>query len=176
MIEFEIETRGTLVDIDLVDALSTKKFARKIQREVMPKIERRADHLLSAIAPPRDDSRFVWSFNRAANARARRWWFWAIAQGIVQTAGGHYRRTNKIAESWEFFATTSPDGIEIIANNDAPGSEFLYGSQSRRQVPGHRSTGWLNLDETITLIGEGAEVDIFLAWDEFTRKQLGLVT
>jgi len=93
---------------------------------------------------------FVWSFDAAAQGRARRWWFAAIAgkiQGVkIQTSGGRYKRTGK-----------GPKGITVVF--DRPDGAISIEVKSKRfflyvvwprQVPSHARTPWPNIEKEIT--------------------------
>lgn len=84
---------------------------------------------------------FVWSFDEAANARAKRWWFYAIHAGIVATdpITKRYLRTGKRMKGWHFVTDASDDGGILTVTNKEPGVEFVYGF---RQVPSHELSGW----------------------------------
>jgi hypothetical protein len=109
-----------------------KKVARMVNREITPIVERRLDRIVAEVPPPRDSTKFVWSFNRAANLRARRWWFAAIKRGEVNTDGRHYVRSGTIPNSWQTEIALSGDTILLTIFNPAPGSEYVYGSASSR--------------------------------------------
>lgn len=48
-----------------------------------------------ATAPPRDDSKFIWSTDAVANRKAQSWWFANLADGNIPTDGNHYLRQGK---------------------------------------------------------------------------------
>lgn len=81
---------------------------------------------------------FIWSRNKAAQARARRWWFRAVRTGQVPTEGGRYRRTGELVKAWKLVTEYSADGVTIKATNSRPGARFVVGD---RQVPSHIRSG-----------------------------------
>ena len=122
--------------------LDPKNIAAEMGRQLTVPVNRRLRRPLMTPAPPRSDVKFVWSLNRAADERARRWWFRAVREGLVPTDGEHYRRSGTIPASWIITVSRDTNPITVIAQNPAEGSEFVYGSETQRQVPGHATTGW----------------------------------
>jgi hypothetical protein len=147
----------------------TRTIARMINRDVAPAIERRLDRVVSEEAPPRDDSKFVWSFNREANKKARRWWFRELKLGSINTDGRHYQRTGVIRNSWQTEISISGDEVILSLFNPAPGSEYLYGSPEQRQVPGHTATGWPNYQRFTAFI-DVARTDVIEQWEQLVIK------
>lgn len=153
----------------------TKTIERMVNRDIAPPIERRLDVVAATIAPPRDDTKFVWSLNRAANARARRWWFWQLSQGNIPTDGQHYIRSNTIPNSWQTEIFIEGDEVQLTIFNPAPGSEFLYGSPTQTQVPGHATTGWLNYTDLLLFIDQVRD-EGRLAWEQLIIKTTKLAS
>ncbi len=92
--------------------------------------------------------KFIWSFDRAKNARARRWFFANYPNG--------YKRTGRLEQSWRFTVTPSQDNRVVVdLRNDTNASSYVYGSPAfnYEQVPGHVTTGWPNarIGESIVL-------------------------
>lgn len=94
---------------------------------------------------------FVWSNDPAANARARRWYFWAIREGIIPTDGRRYKRSGKLGTIWDIELLDNPPQILVKTNETDERGRFRYrwvvGTFDRRtgtrwQIPGHRRTGW----------------------------------
>lgn len=95
-------------------------------------------------AKPRGNETFVWSTNAIANAKARRYWFWAINSGKIQTDGNHYLRQGK-----------PPYGAKVEVERDASNrviisvvqtwdkSSLVFGlMREDTRIPGHKDTGW----------------------------------
>ena len=118
---------------------------KEAYREVEPLLKRAL-----AVAPPRRNLKFVWSFNSEANARARRWWFAMIRKGVIPTDGNRYRRTGGMASAfrsmYQYVATEKRHEILIVGG--FRGSRYVVGTFDERrhfQIPGHSSrfgTGW----------------------------------
>ena len=87
---------------------------------------------------------FVWSYDPAAQGRARRWWF--------ANKDGPHQRTGAMERAWDVRFVQVGDGGEIEAFNEASGVEYVYGD---RQVPSHYLTGWPQAD---TVVAEEAQV------------------
>lgn len=86
----------------------------------------------------------AWSTNRAADARARRWWFWAIGSGKIKTAGGRYVRTGKLNKQWTLTVRKNRLSLE----NTSERAKWVYSfaktprARGGRPNPGHIRTGW----------------------------------
>ena len=159
---------------ELKPLADTRTIARMVNRDIAPPLERRLDRIVSKVAPPRTDVKFVWSYNRAANARARRWWFAAIKRGAVQTDGKHFLRTGVIPAAWQTEIAIVGDQIVMSLVNPASGSEFLYGSEERPQVPGHATTGWLNYTQFLGFI-DIVRAETINAWELFVINTTRIV-
>lgn len=92
---------------------------------------------------------FEWSENPAANARARRWFFAHYPKG--------YRRTGKLAAGYTVGVSESDDALAIFVRNPSKTLKWVKG---KRQVPGHRRTGWRQDDE------------IYSHWRDVTRRMV----
>jgi len=153
------------------------KNVKNLPREYKAEFKRRSRNPIRNLArrvrrtPARFPTHpFIWSFDAAAQGRARRWWFAAIAGKIpgvtIQTSGGRYRRTGK-----------GPKGITIVF--DRPEGSISIEVKSRRfflyvvgprQVPSHARTPWPNIIKEITK----AEVEFLdnaiQVWADVTDK------
>lgn len=120
-----------------------KRLLRAISRDIAPPIERLLDKTLVNNTPPKrgpGSPRFVWSNNRAANERARRWWF-ANADKFP-SRNGYYARTGKLQRAWRVDVVLERGRVLIRAVNDNRGASYVYGRPRVQQVPGHKRTGW----------------------------------
>lgn len=80
-----------------------------------------------------------------ATEKSRRWYFAAIASGIIRTSGGRYQRTGGLADSWQVDYLLNENGFIIRVKSDYKGTKYVVGSFDRSrnyQVPGHKNTGW----------------------------------
>jgi hypothetical protein len=89
---------------------------------------------------------FIWSKLKAAQNRARRWWFAAIAGKIpgvrIETQGGRYKRkSDKIDAGAEVDPKTGIVTIEI------PAGAFGTWVTGPKQVPSHKQTPWPRIDK-----------------------------
>ena len=80
--------------------------------------------------------RFVWSENHEANLRAQRWFFAHFPEG--------YTRTGKLAKGYTVGVSESDDALSIYVRNPMKALRYVKG---KRQIPGHRNTGWRKDDE-----------------------------
>lgn len=113
--------------IEKAPGLMTVAADRRL-RKVRPQIK--ADAKLNASQPGLP---MIWSFNPAAQARARRWYFANIVP--KGSKGGRYRRTGKTDAATIVTGNFSKNGGTITLENNAKGSEYVFGA---RQVPSFR--------------------------------------
>ena len=90
---------------------------------------------------------FVWSENHEANRRAQRWFFANYPNG--------YTRTGKLVQGYTVGVSESDDALSIFVRNPSKALRWVKG---RRQIPGHRKSGW-RLDS-----------DIFQYWRDRVRE------
>lgn len=85
---------------------------------------------------PRAEGKFIWSTNSDAQARARAWVF----ANLVPRGGkgGRYSRTGALEKATKVTGNFSKTDGVLTLENQAPGSEFVFGDQ---QVPGHAKAG-----------------------------------
>lgn len=113
---------------------------------------------------------FIWSFDTAAQTRARNWWFAAINDKIpgvsIPTDGSRYKRTGKGIEGIQVIFDRPLDTIAVEVADD----RFYNYVVGPRQVPSHQRTGWKRIDLEI----ERAEVEFLdnaiAVWDDLTNK------
>lgn len=72
--------------------------------------------------------------------KSRRYYFWLVSQGKVNTANGHYVRTHKLSKGWKVGISADDELIVISAQNSAAHLPFVEGAH---QVRGHAKTGWV---------------------------------
>lgn len=124
-----------------------KRLSRAIAREVIPeaqrKLDRKVDSILRPPAPPRGRNKFVWSHDPVKNERGRRGFFARYPNG--------FNRTGQLGRDWQADITFQNSVIETSIRNDNEGASYVYGSEAYNfvQVPGHKTTGWLNAGETV---------------------------
>jgi hypothetical protein len=122
-------------------------------------------------APARKPSLpFQWSKNRAAQGRARRWYFAAINNKIpgvrIPTSGGRYRRTGRMLKNLKVRFNRQQRTI-TAEGADSQGALHTIGP---RQVPSHKRTGWKRIDKELDrAAGEFLDVSIRV-WDKITDE------
>lgn len=113
---------------------------------------------------------FVWSFDAAAQKRAKGWWFAAIAGKIpgvqIDTDGEHYRRSGALLANISVHLDR-PVGTITVTGVDSDAFDHTVGD---KQVPSHERTGWKNIPEelektTVQFIDKGIEV-----WGDLTDR------
>jgi hypothetical protein len=158
MTDINITLEGDDALADLARELRTlgSRVNVRIARSVVPFVrERLAKDVATKLRPypprRRQGTAFVWSFDPAANARARRWFFANYPKGRA--------RTGRLAASWRSGATyNSKDGtFTVSVGNSAPYASYVVGSEASgfQQVPGHVTTGWVNFGD----VGQNVVLD-----------------
>lgn len=105
--------------------------ANRRYRKVRPLILK--DAKLSNRQPPLP---MIWSFNPAAQARARAWYFANVVP--KGSKGGRYKRTGAMDKATQVTGNFTKTGGVITLGNNALGSLYVFGF---RQVPGHSAAG-----------------------------------
>lgn len=75
-----------------------------------------------------------------ATAKSRRWYFAQIRKGKIKTDGYGYVRSGAYKKSWQILVEHQGDSFKVRYRSTAKASTYISG---KRQVPGHRNTGWL---------------------------------
>lgn len=103
---------------------------------------------LEAYPPPRSGKWGGWSPDKRKNVRARAWYFAAIARGEIKTDGSHYLRSGKLGQGYQVTVVIRGTETFVEIRNKSDRKRHLY-TKGRRQVPGHRLTGWDKDDEIV---------------------------
>ncbi len=163
---------GVALDLKVFDDLENGINKSPKLMDTALKLERRrfkgriVDHFDPL--PARHAGTFVWSLNKQANDRARRWWF-------ANRNGPHVRRGRNggLASQFELeMDVTHANGFFTITNN-AEGVDYVFGS---RQIPSHRLTGIPRADdaEWLTEIGDEVSARIGVLWHTVTDFSAGV--
>jgi len=146
-----------------------KKFQREFKKQTLKPIRNFRQRIKRP--PSRQPAHpFIWSFDQAAQQRARNWWFAAIAGKIpgvrIDTDGEHYRRSGALLNNIRVFIDR-PAGTITVTGVDSDAFDFTVG---RKQVPSHKRTGWKDIPEelekaSVEFIDKGLEV-----WDKLTDE------
>lgn len=124
------------------DIRASAKAVQVYAEKVVPKLIRPI--LTPLTNEPRQPSLpFVWSYDPAANARARRWYF---ANKVKGRTGGRYVRTHALVTNWKITGGSLANGAIISISNDTPGLDYVQGP---RQVPSHHDSGWAQYDDIL---------------------------
>lgn len=75
-------------------------------------------------------------------ARQRRWFFWALKNGVIEVP---YRRTNRLSNAWELLGR----GRNQIIVNEAPGAQFVQGHWRGQQSRHENKVGWKGINVVI---------------------------
>lgn len=134
------------VDTDVFEAINAelKRVPALAKNVVTTAVRRSRKRIRQQIVEPDrlPNLPFVWSFDPAANARARRWYF---ANKVPPgSRGGRYQRTGDLVKSFDITTLRSDDSDLIMLDTDASGAEYVVGD---RQVPSHAQTPWFQIDE-----------------------------
>lgn len=82
--------------------------------------------------------------------KSRRYYFYLISIGAVNTDGQKYIRTGGYAQSWRVDLDQSGATYTLSVYSDFPAAQFVGGL---RQVPGHQNTGWMKYQPILADIG-----------------------
>lgn len=93
--------------------------------------------------PPQAYDKFIWSYDPVKQRRAQRWYF---ANKVKGRGGGRYVRTHGLVNNWKVETGGTGDGAIITVSNATPGLEYVQGN---RQVPSHKSSGWVQYDDVL---------------------------
>lgn len=112
--------------------------------------------------PPRTGATFVWSRNPQANARARRYYHWAIKVGkIPSDSSKRYPRSGKLGKSFKATFKTSAKSVEIEITTDYPNYRYVVGDfgvgGEKYQIVGHTQTGWYSIARNTNEFYEAVE-------------------
>jgi hypothetical protein len=126
---------AVLADLDRFPTLLNTAFKRALPRWLS-----QLDAFIRDLEPPpAKASPYVWSLNKDANDRARKWYFRQLALGKIPTDGQRYQRTGAMLDAFEITTLFSNNAIGLEVVNSAPGVDYVMGE---RQIYGHKQTGW----------------------------------
>lgn len=127
-------------------------FRRAVENDVLPLVQEALFRDLVNDTPPartKASPKFIWSRNKAANKRARGWWFANIAKGNINTNGSNYVRTGGLQKRWRVYFNVTTNDATITLENRSRGAKYVYGNKERPQIPGHKTTGWKSVNRQI---------------------------
>lgn len=105
-----------------------------------------------------------------ATPKSRRWYFWALSEGKIPTDGTRYKRTHMLSQAWKVGLTVGDNSIAFFAENKRKEEKFVSG---KRQVPGHRTTGWPLHGDTIMKWKPIARDVVTKAVNQWVKAQMG---
>lgn len=161
---------------DLVQQLPQKyrqEFLRGVTRDIVPAVNAALVRDLAENTPPArtpSSPTFVWSRNKAANARARRWWFANIKKGNIRTDGHNYIRSGKLQQAWTIRAIVQQGKATITVENPSRGASYVYGDENRAQIPGHATTGWPSVNRQVAAKRKRLDTAIEKAADSILER------
>lgn len=168
MIDFELAIlRDEVAGLIFLDKQFPKKVLRTIQRDALPPLSRALDRNVRRYPPERNPAvPFVWSFDPAANARARRWFFANYPNG--------YQRTGDLGEAWYADILLRDGSIIISLENETRGASYVHGSDEYGQVPGHVRTGWRHVNEIAGQYAELTTNTVNDVYEDYIEKFINL--
>ena len=166
-------TASVSIDNEILEAIRDRAgqasgIMRTLQRL---RITRIRSQIKADLQPPdaQPDLPFVWSYDPAAQKRARGYYFAVIVP--KGSRGGRYQRTGKMAAAWDVLFTDARDSASITLENDRPGAEYVYGD---KQVLSHYLTGWSQLDEIVQRNQEALNLGLIEDWYTATDPTAGV--
>lgn len=172
-------TASVVIDSDVfkavrgVSAQAPKRaqvFVNTLQRDALVMVK-------TKIAPYPGPSVHPFEF---ATERSKRWYFANLAEGKIPTDGKRYKRQHNLENAWEVKMDRRGLNTFMTINNSAPYAVFVYGPgvliTTRRQVPGHRRTGWggKKLDDAVIAVSEFVQ-DRLIDWWFTTGTELNII-
>ena len=140
--------------------LAVETVQRRLERTVTP-------HLLDELkhTPPTVKHPFVWSYDPAKNARARRWFFAHYPKG--------YKRTGALSRSWKITFVRGKQSVSMRVTNNRKGASYVVGSLNGKigQVPGHKTSGWPLAAPTISFWQVAAREEAHEAVKELLERR-----
>ena len=144
-------------DVDTAALQNTAAFLTSIpefmEQDMLDVAASYSEPLISQLgqeARPRGNDKYVWSNNKAANERARAWWFDKIRRGLMPTDGSHYIRQRQPPRGWNTDISIEASNIVFAVFNTWPGAKYVWGKLTGASYigdydtrnPTHASDGW----------------------------------
>lgn len=117
-------------------ALASYRLQTAFETDVIPQMKAALFYPGPAKNGLNSGTPFLWSFDPAANARARRWFFANYPEG--------YTRSGNFGRAWEITVAVKQAEVMLSVSNPTPGTRYIVGdfANGAGQIPGHRRTGW----------------------------------
>ena len=145
-----VRARVSVTETSAVDGIidNAPEIVRLVADDVVSIYEPQIKRILAQEPPP---AKHPFQF---ATAKSRRWYFAAVRGKIpgvtINTDGTRYVRTGGLSAAWDVRVDEDRRGVTIVVDNPTRAAVYVGGSMSltnpsraaRRQVPGHRNTGW----------------------------------
>ena len=130
-------------------------FNADLKATVQPAVQKQVDDLLGEDPGP---VKYPFEFS-TARSRAAYFATKGFGRGIP------YRRTGQLRKSWKVDITRRGENSYMVIYNPADAAQYVYGSATQRQVPGHRNTGWGKDQQTAAQLIQEDAVDLIIdAW------------
>jgi len=127
---------------------NNKRFINTIDRVFAGIIQRVGDKVGQQLEPlkeyPTNRAKHPFAF---ATPKSRRYYFYLVSTGQIRTDGYGYVRNGGFARSWGHQVEQSGDDYTISIGSSFNAAKWIVGD---RQVPGHRNTGWKNVNPYLT--------------------------
>lgn len=139
-----LRVTGPLADLLPEGSLQRAAVYRVLRDEIVPYVRSRVIETIVPEPPRRGPGSppYVWSRDKAANERGRRGYFARVRDGRIATRNGYYQRSGDLARNWTVYVVDEGAFFRVVVENDSGAASFVYGSDRRPRVPGHRTTGW----------------------------------
>ena len=93
-----------------------------------------------------------------ATPKSRRYYFYLVNSGQVNTDGYGYVRNGGYAKSWRVDVSNNGNEYTVTVESTFPAAKYVGGN---RQVAGHRNTGWQLYEPILAQIDEFASKQFF---------------
>jgi hypothetical protein len=141
-----VDARADLTAAEGLEALldANQKLVQEVADDLLPYAQAFVTKRLGVVPRPA-----VHPF-QFATPKSRRYYFYLVKTGRVPTDGKRYVRSGKLPNGWRVQLLVKGGEFRIGIFNPARAAQYVYGTlvkdvgrARRRQVAGHRNTGWI---------------------------------
>lgn len=165
MIDIQLSTNRKFADlVQGVEREAPQRVYRGVTRYIIPPIERVFDRVVRTEPAERNagSPKFIWSTNPIAQRKAQKWFFAHYPEG--------YTRTHQMVKAWEISIEFADGVITLSVFNPSPGAFFVFGDEEHDPIPGHKTTGWRPIADTLVDIGAETEDAVAPLWGDTVEE------
>lgn len=140
MVNFRASVNTKRIDNLAIQIAALPKNIQDDALEVASDYEAEVARELGTVPPP---AKLPFEF---ATPKSKRYYFWAVKQGLIATSNGRYVRRGKTPYGWRTDVEVQGNEYIIRIANTWNKSLYVYGTLSATgfdtRIPGHKNTGW----------------------------------